>query len=141
MSTTTFDAAVTAIRNHLTTNWTHADVPILWPNEDNRLPDNPAALVYVEVLDEIEELVGLGQRGSNLWRNHGRVEAHVFVPKNTGTATLDTYCKEIAAIFRGASFSEVQFFDAVVSGGDTKADDGNYFGRTVIADFQFDTLG
>jgi len=141
---TTVAQAQAAIRTRLEANFTA--IPLSWPNEAFVVPDAPAAFAQIEFLTDPASLAGLGGgRFANLWRQTGRIEAHILVPSpqlsGAGlTAALD-YAEQIAAVFRSYRDADLSCFAAWVEPGTRDGENGNYWTAHAIVELHFDAIG
>lgn len=136
------DAVSASVRARLEANFTAA--PLRWQNETAPLPDEPAAFVFVEpCIVEGHGFVALGGgSGQNLQRTEGRIEAHVMVPVGWGVGDGLAWARQIAAVFRSQTFSDVHCWAAQAYPASEKTEDGSYARiATVIVDLWFDQPG
>lgn len=78
-----------------------AGLPLLWQNEDNELPDEPAPFAYFELITDLGAFIELGGgRGSNRQRTEGELHAYVFAPRGVGLAAMLERAETVAAAFR-----------------------------------------
>ncbi len=131
---TTLAAATSAIRARLAANWT--TTAVAWPNEKFAAQETP--WVAVEIRGSGEEQLSIGAPGANLFRAAATLWLHVFVKRNTSDATALAYAEQLAAIFRGQSFSGVLCQAASIYGGDEGSEDGKWWRRSVAVPFDFD---
>ncbi len=106
-------------------------LPLRFPNEEQdslgniALPDTPSPFAYVEFTNEGSRggpAAFGGGRGQNLYRNTGRIEGFVFVPKGEGLDQAESLAEQIATLFRSYRDSDISCFDAsVFAGGDGSA--------------------
>jgi hypothetical protein len=144
--TATAVAAFQALRNRLEANSTGLPRR-LYQNEDNQLPDEPSAFVFVLMQTYDQKIASFGGgRGQNRWRTPGSFEAYVLVPVGQGIDHAMQYAETIAAIFRGQRFSGVSCEAAQVDPNAIKPQSlkdlpGNYYGVACIVDLYFDQIG
>ena len=139
---TTFAAAIAAIEAKLTAEWPHGAVPLVFDNAQFTLPDTPAPFVRIEIIGEAERQIAYGGgRGANESRPEGRIEAHVFVPIETGAAAAATYAGAVGTILRGQRENGVSYMAASTGGRPVRSDEGNYWRLTTVVDFHFDLTG
>lgn len=160
---TTAAQARQAIRSRIETagltNGAGGPLPVRWPNEpqdslgNTDLPSPPAPFVYVEVNNtgSANGPAGYGGgSGQNIWRNRGRIEAYVFVPKDDGLDRAEGVAEQIASLFRSYRDEAISCFAAnVMPGGDGAmltppglvSEVGNYFWAMCTVRFHFDQVG
>ena len=152
---TTTSAAYEALRAIL--KGSNSLPPLRWQNEDEdstgavALPDVPAPFLYTEMVTEPAALVAFGGGpGRNLYRNPGRLDVWVFIPKGWGLGYALDYAEQAAALFRSYRDADVSCFAATVHpGGDGAAlkpiglpsEASNYFWAVTEVDFYFDQRG
>lgn len=129
-----------AIRTRLTT--LGPALPLTLENEKDDRPDPPSPWMYLEFLGEAPAVAGIVATGSHVNRLFGSFAVHVFAPRGTGLADIETACDAIADLFKtitvdGVFYNGVPRIDPV----DLVSDDGVWFGRTVTVDFQHDWTG
>lgn len=74
---------------------------ILWQDEDNQLPDEPAPFVFFELITDRAEFIEIGGgRGSNRARQDGELHGFVFVPRGWGLEAMLPLAEHVAAAFR-----------------------------------------
>jgi hypothetical protein len=122
--------------------------PVEYQNEDPPQqpwpPSSPAVpWIYFEVIEAETAMRGVGLPGDKTWLTTGHIFVHVFVPKGYGLAGHLTLAGQAGDVFRAATFynaepgAKVVCFGPSVQGGDSAADDGNWFGVTVAIPFEF----
>lgn len=127
------------------------DLPLFLPDRNNRLPDDPATFLYLEIVTERAGFLEIGGgRGSNRFRNAGELHGYVFVPVGSGLEVALAAAEPVATAFRswrgsgvifdGASVSPLGEGAALVPPGLGSAA-GNYSCAVVIAPFHFDQTG
>jgi len=137
---TTAAQAQAAIRTRLEAQFTA--IPLNWPNETFIVPDTPAAFAHIEFLTDPAFVAGFGGgRFANLWRQTGRIEAHVLVPVASGLATALAHAESIAAVFRSYRDADLSCFAAWVEPGTRSGENGNYWTAHAIVDLHFDAIG
>lgn len=149
MTATTPSGAWAAIRARAEAQIT--GLPMYWPDESFRLPDQPAAFVYFEMLADTSYVAGFGSgRGANRYRNPSVLNAYVFVPMGWGLAASLTRAETVAAAFRSYRTSEISCFEASIQpigqgesltppGLSSAA--GNYACSVVAIEFFYDLIG
>lgn len=76
-------------------------MPLYWQDEDNALPDAPAAFCYLELVTDRGSFIEIGGgRGANTWRTPGELRAYVFLPRGEGLASGLVRAEAVAAAFR-----------------------------------------
>lgn len=137
-------SAVTAIRARAESLWPglEPDVPLAWPNEAFEKPidsstKGPLPFVMIETRWSGGEFVSIGSPGSNLARREGHIWIFAFIGQATGEGRAHQLIAEASGMFEGADFSGV-VCQASEPGGDTRSDDGNYFGQAAAVPFNFD---
>ncbi|MGD9880457.1 MAG: hypothetical protein AB7F22_10620 [Reyranella sp.] len=126
-------------------------MPILWPDEGNELPVEPAPFVFIEMTTDRGAFIEIGGgRGSNTFRNRGELLAYVFVPIGEGLARALALAEPVAAAFRSYQGGGVTFDGATVQPlgegaslvppGLTSAA-GNYSAAMVVCPLHFDQIG
>lgn len=141
---TTAAEAYDALRQRLTAGLTA--LPLKWPNENNQLPDEPAAFVYSVFTTAPQDLIAFGGgQGRNEFRTWATFECFVFVPVGSGLSAALQHAETIAALFRGQRFSNLSCYgatvdpEAIVRG---PADwSGNYAACAAVIDLHFDQVG
>lgn len=138
-------AGYAAIKNRVATQWAAtawSSVPIYYRNERFELPDEPTPFIVIEVLTYYEKLAAFGGgRGANEWEDQGSIFVRVFVPVDQGEETAMAIRDAISTIFRGQRFDNVSCFGVVPAGGDSKADDGNYYEVAAVVEFSYRFTG
>ncbi len=139
-----YAGAVAAIKQKMADNWT--TTPVVYPNDNASYDPSTATQtpwVYFEVIGNGSELRGVGTPGNHVWRYTGIVAAHVFVPINSGDGIAQQYAVTIGEIFRAQGFYNdnagaiVRTWAPRTDGGDTRSDDGNWFGVTCRIPFEY----
>lgn len=141
-----YAGAVAAIKQRMADNWT--TTPVGYQNEpDPQTMDGngvPAPWVYFEVIGNTSDLRGMGRPGDHVWLYAGMIAAHVFVPMNTGTDLAQQLAVAIGEIFRAAAFyrddatgSIVRTWSPRTDGGESGAEDGNWFRVTCRIPFEY----
>lgn len=146
-----YAGAVAAARAHFEGGFTAA--PVQFQNEDppqTPWPPSspPTPWVYFEMLQLDDRLRGAGLPGNQVWLSIGLVNISVFVPKGYGLADHLALTGQIEALFRSRTiynaepgvalrFWSEQGQGPSTQGGDSKSDDGNWFGAVVVIPFQF----
>lgn len=130
--------AFTVVETTLRSNW--LTTPILFENEDVRLPGSPAHYVYVEVFGDFYDQASLGAepRTANLWRETGQVYLHVMTLNGIGSGLARLYAKQLVELFRGTDISGVEFLGGSIGAGDPGREDANYFAMTATIQWQRD---
>ena len=103
-----------AIRSRFYTNW--SATPVKYDNADFVAPAN-AAFVVLEIHNADEQPASYGGSTGNgvVYRSYGIISLNVYVPLNTGTTTLNTYCDTAAVVFRGQQFSGITCYGAKIT--------------------------
>lgn len=106
-------------------------LPLRFPNEeadslgDVTLSDTPSPFAYIEFVNQGSRSGPVsfgGGVGQNTYRNQGRIEGYVFVPKGEGIDRAETIAETIASLFRSYRDATISCFDAsVFAGGDASA--------------------
>lgn len=116
-------------------------IPVAWDNTDDLNPSPDQAWVRFSVLHDGDPKSGQQTIGSNnLFRRTGNLVANIFVPKGTGSETLDGYIQDVLNIFDGkttAGPEAVRFFSGRAR---ENGVDGVWYMATVIFDFGYDEL-
>lgn len=142
MATTTYPAAVAALRQEIEAEWPHGSVPLVFLNENHVVPDTPSAFVLIEFTGGDDAVAGFGGgRGNNLWRQPGVVTVHACVPRGHGAALAEGYVEDALAILRGKRIGAVSCWGGSNLGGSGETDDGNYWRASGEIEFSFDRLG
>lgn len=90
-------------------------VPVFWRNDNNVLPDPPAAFIFFEFESERGSIAGYGSgRGNNLYRYPGEVLGWLAVERARGLEFGLAIAEPIAALFRSYRDSHVSIFEASV---------------------------
>lgn len=140
-----YAGAVAAIKQRMAANWT--TTPIAFQNESPP-PDTdpntgvPIPYVYFEVIGNTSDLRGMGKPGDHIWLYAGLIAAHVFVPVNSGTDLAQQYAVAIGEIFRAKGAGDfggidVRTWSPRTDGGESDADDGNWFRVTCRIPFEY----
>lgn len=139
--TATFPQAYQALKDRMIA--AGVTLPIRYQNEGSEeLPEDGSAFVFFEVLTERNYLISFGGGvGNNTWRTDGRIEAHVYVPRNDQVLTAAGVAEMIAVAFRGFKTSLVTITSALVQPGNSSSYDGNYWVTYCVVGFYFDTTG
>lgn len=139
-----YAGAVAAIQQRMRDNWT--TTPIVFQNAAGSYDpssDTTAPWVYFEVIGNQSELRGVGRPGDHIWLYVGLIAAHVFVPVNSGDALAHQYAVSIGEIFRAQGFynngsgSIVRTWAPHTDGGESDAEDGNWFRVTCRIEFEY----
>lgn len=139
-----YAGAVAAIKARMAENWT--TTPVVYQNAANAYDpsaNTQAAWVYFEVIGSSSGLRGVGTPGDHVWLYRGFIAAHVFVPINTGTEIAQQYAVNIGEIFRAKGFYEagngaqVRTWSPRTDGGESDADDGNWWRVTCTIPFEY----
>jgi hypothetical protein len=149
---TTAAGAFGVLKSRLTANKPAGVTALRWQSEDQGpLPDTPAAFAYTEFVTDPSALVSFGGgRGNNRYRNPGRLDIYIFVPRGGDLADALTLGEAVASIFRSYRDADVSCFDATVyplgNGSDLKppgmrSDVGNYYCVVVEVSLFFDLIG
>ena len=129
-----------AIRTRLTT--LGPALPLTLENTNDARPEPPAPFLYLEFLGEAPAVAGIVATGSHVNRLFGSFAVHVFAPRGTGLADIENAADAIADLFKTVVFDGV-YCNGVprIDPNDLVSDDGVWFGRTVVVDFQHDWIG
>lgn len=111
-------------------------------------PEDPDATIIAPWVNlEIEcfnaPIIGQGRPGNHVYRYDGLIEVHVFTPVGTGTALGKEYAVAIGEIFRRKKFYDqtpgcyVRTEDPYPAAGNSRSDDGNWFGTTMTCPFAY----
>ena len=141
-----YAGAVAAIRARFQTLFSAA--PVEFQNEDPPAtpwpPASPASpWVFFEVIETASEQRGAGLPGNQTWLTLGQIIAHVFVPQGYGLPEHVRIAGLAGEVFRAQTFYNSQPGAKVIcrapsiQGGDSDADNGNWFGVTVTIPFEF----
>lgn len=126
-------AAVTA---RLTSMFNAA--PVRTANTNEADPDlNSGPFVVIEFPGGTAEQITIGAPGNNVFRERGAFMVHVFVPSGSGEQAARVMAGQIAAIYRGKSFSGVDC-GAPYPPGDDTGPNGNWFGSSFSIPYQYD---
>jgi hypothetical protein len=143
-----YAGAVAAMRARFVAAW-GATTPVQYQNEDppqEPWPPEPSAgpWVYFEVLQTQSVERGVGLPGSKIWLTTGNIFVHVQTPSGYGLPAHLALTKQAGTIFRAATFYQDSTSGAKVvcgapsePGGDSNADNGNWFSLTVSIPFEF----
>lgn len=143
-------AAYAALRSLLTSSG--ITLPLRWQNEDNgELPDTPTAFAFVQFLGELAFLASFGGgSGNNRYRNPGRLDIYVFVPRDQGLSVALSNAETIATVIRSYRTGDLSCREAsVIPGGNGAmlsppgigSEVNNYFWALVVADLSYDQIG
>ncbi|MFO1126372.1 MAG: phage tail terminator-like protein [Methylocystis sp.] len=123
-------AVVDAIIARLKTNFTLA--PVLDRNVTTQTPADGGPWVRIEfpVANDLRTALGLN------WRETGSARIVIASPIGDGIDTSNSWCEQIATIFRGQKFSGVDCYQppSIREG----IDDGSYFIAAVIVPYRFE---
>lgn len=144
-----FAAAYTSLKNRVTTNWTHADVPIFWPNDHkpsfNELSgltgSATPAMMHVEIRGGKQDPIAYGAPGSIRYRQSGEVIMRLFVTSQTGEATINSLCDDAVALLRGYRDGDLIIWSCAPASGEAAEEDGNFYQKDVIASWTNDSVG
>jgi hypothetical protein len=129
-----------AIRTRLTT--LGPALPLTLENTNDARPEPPSPYLYLEFLGEAPAVAGIVATGSHLKRLFGSFAVHVLVPRGTGLADVETHADAIADLFETVVFGDVKCNGVPrIDPDDEVSDDGVWFGRVVVVDFQHDWIG
>lgn len=143
-----YAGAKAAIRSRLEANWTTTRITYMnerpaepWPPVDTN--GAPAPWVNLEIQCNDAPIYATGQAGNNVYRYEGVVMVHVFMPEGMGTTLADQYAVTIGEIFRRKTFYNstlghwVRTEDPFPAGGNSRSDDGLWFGTTMSCQFAY----
>lgn len=152
---TTATGAYNVIRARLEANVPTSNgspVVLRWQGETGSpLPGPPEPFVYVEFITDPGAIAGFGGgRGSNLYRNPGRIDAFCFVPRDWGLAYATDLGEAVATLFRSYRDDSISCFEASViplgagssikpPGLDSEVD--NYYAAVTEVSLHFDQTG
>ncbi|MDI3559570.1 hypothetical protein [Bradyrhizobium sp. Arg816] len=144
-----YSGAVAAARAFLEAGFTAA--PVQFQNEDPPQttwpPSPPSPWCYCEMVQLDDRLRGVGLPGNQVWLATGNIAVSVFVPKGYGFADHLALAGQVDTLFRSKTiynaepgvalrFWSEQGHGPSIQGGDSKSDDGNWFGAVVVIPFQ-----
>ncbi|MHC2726090.1 hypothetical protein [Bradyrhizobium diazoefficiens] len=147
-----YAGAVAAARAFLSAGFTV--VPIQFQNEDPpqkpwppQASSKPVPWCYFEMIQVDDRLRGVGLPGNQVWLAVGNMFAHVWVPKGYGLPAHLALAGQVVELFRSRTLYNTEPGVALrcwseqgqgpsVQGGDSKSDDGNWFGAVVVIPFQ-----
>ena len=132
-----FDEAAKVLEQRFDAQWTATEKTWQTARYD---PQAGTEFVYFEVLQADGIQASFGDPGSNVFRDIGLIQAHVFVPVGTGDGKALQYARQIGEIFKGQNISGILCRAPRIGGGDTGDDDGNFWRRTVSIPFRSDDL-
>jgi hypothetical protein len=148
---TTVSGAFDVIKARLTAGKPEGLIALFWQNEDSVLPDTPTAFVYSEFITDPALLASFGGgRGRNRYRNPGRIDCYVFVPRGEGLTVGSDLAEAVAALFRSYRDDVISCFEATVyplgNGSDIKppglvSEVNNYYCVLVEVSLFFDLIG
>lgn len=123
--------AFTVVKETIDDAW--ETTPVFYENDRIEPPANRGAFVVVEMrgLDYDQASIGAEPQSQNLWREHGLLQIHVMVPKNSGSLIARTYAKTLGNLFRGQDIDGVVFHEQRRGAAEPRADDGNFWRFTV----------
>lgn len=143
-----YAGAVAAIKALMAAGWTNTPVnyqndqaPDIWPPQDAK--GNPSPWVYFEVLGSGSKPYATGTPGNRTWHYLGLIHGHVMVPINSGDELAQAYAVAIGEIFRDQKFYDnglgayVRSWSPQTDGGDSSADDGNWWRVTCTIPFEY----
>jgi hypothetical protein len=141
-----YAGAVAAMRARFVAAW-GTTTPVQYQNEDppqEPWPPSPAVpWVYFEVIETQTKLIGGGPVGARTWFTVGNIFVHVMVPKGYALPAQLALAEQAGTIFRAATFytsdptAKVTTIAPSTDGGDSNADNGNWFAMTVSIPFEF----
>lgn len=147
-----YAGAVAAARAHMEASFTAA--PVQFQNEDPpqqpwppQLASRPVPWCYFEMVQLDDRLRGVGMPGNQVWLATGNIAVSVFVPKGYGLPEHLALARQVDTLFRSRTiyntepgvalrFWSEQGQGPSIHGGDSKSDDGNWFGAVVVIPFQ-----
>jgi hypothetical protein len=142
-----YAGAVAAMRARFVSAW-GATTAVMFQNEvpspDPLAVDPPLPWVYFEVIQTVSIERGVGLPGSKVWLTSGNIFLHVFAPLNYALPDQLALAVQAGEIFRAATFyvdntagAKIVTSAPSVGGGDSSADNGNWFVVTVSIPFEF----
>lgn len=145
-----YAGAEEAIEARLLELWTIT--PVVMMNEpipdlvdpDTQMPI--PAWVLCEILESERHTEAFGTPGQSAMLSTGIINLHVFVAAGAGRSLQRQYAEQLGQIFQKKEFYQspgyaVRTWVPRVLGGDSRSDDGNWYGRTVAIPFEFWHLG
>ncbi len=144
-----YAGAVAAIKAKFVAEWVTGGsptTPVVFQNAANEYDpstNTQQPWVYFEIIGSSSGLRGVGTPGSQTWLYRGFIAAHVFVPINSGFELAQTYAVAIGEIFRAKGFYNdgngaiVRTWSPRTDGGESDADDGNWWRVTCTIPFEF----
>ncbi|MCV9960387.1 hypothetical protein OIU34_00610 [Pararhizobium sp. BT-229] len=143
-----YAGAEAAIKARLVANW--PTTRITYQNETPAHPWPPIdgdGLLVPWVNLEIEcfgsRIVGQGMPGNRVYRYDGLISVHVFTPIDSGADGGKAMAVAVGEIFRRKKFYDtepgicVRTEDPYPAGGNSKSDDGAWFGTTMTCAFVY----
>lgn len=134
-------AVFSAIRTYLDGtggNGAWQTTPIRWENEP--LYPLPDTFVDVEMTGTSygQQSIGASHQEDNRWDEEGVLWLHVLVKLNTGGATVRTYAKSLADLFRGRTLlnNSLEFRDSFIGKGQPGHEDGVYYRVSVYINWR-----
>lgn len=122
----------------------NADPPqAVWPPPKPGADQLPPPFAYLEVLQTSSALRGAGSPGNQTWLTLGLIQVHVFAPRGYGMSDHIAIAEAAGEVFRAATFyntdpgAKIQCAAPAIGGGDSAADDGEYFALKVAIPFEF----
>lgn len=129
------DIVFSAVKSWFTANW--STMPVYYENEADPPPADLSPWAYVEIIDNgyAPGSIGAGATSAERWVERGYVLAHIFVVAGKGSLVARSYATQLANLLRGLELSpSIRFRDLSIGTGAT-ADNGNWWGITVRADW------
>ncbi|MBX4944637.1 DUF4128 domain-containing protein [Rhizobium binae] len=144
-----YAGAEEAIRQRLADNWQATRI-----TDQNEQPEDPWPPVNangelepwinleIECLDSM--IVGQGRPGNHVYRYDGLIQVHVFTPAGTKSQVGKQLAVSVGEIFRRKTFYDdispgccVRTEDPYPAEGNSRSDDGNWFGTTMMCPFVY----
>lgn len=149
-----YAGAVKAIQDKFAAEWLVGGAPrtpVSYPNTDPEAPawppiggdGKPVPFVHFEVIGSPSSLRGAGKPGDQVWLYPGHIFAHVFIPQGYGLADAQQLAVAAGEIFRSKTFyndtpgHKVLGGSPWTDGGESDADNGNYFRLTCTIPFEY----
>lgn len=137
-------SAVDAFAARLGATWTSNDstvLSVLGINDAGQSPATGAPFIELTFPVLNERQFTIGAPGSNFYRQEGVARIVVNAKRGKGTDAVLGWCDELAALFRGKLFDNVQTFEVsgpVINDGN---DLGHYFQASIAVRYWFYVTG
>ena len=126
-------AASLLIQAYFSAGWGSA-CAVIYDDDPASIPDN-APFCRLTIKHGEGDQSSMGSPGSNRHEQRGRVYAQICVPQGDAGLTAKSLASQAAALFRGKSTNEIEFYQTAVR---EQGNDGRgYFVVTATARFRY----